>query len=120
MAVLGLARSGITHTIRGTADFEMFEPNRQPPGQFPQPNAFKISFPNRMRMHSWICRRFIILACTSAARQFALMGDIGWDVGPASECPITFKTRIFHQTFSTEYQDACAMPWDLSGMPQRI
>jgi long-chain fatty acid transport protein len=104
-------RSGITHEIQGSASFRNV-PSVTAPGapiQFPQPNIFQSIFFDQNAnaeldlpeiYHFSIYQRF--------ARQFALMGDIGWTRwSRLQSVPITFQNANTPATIlNLEYRDA--------------
>jgi len=104
-------RSGITHTIRGTASFRDVPTisAAAAPVQFPQPNLFQNIFPDQNAnaqldlpeiYHFGVYQRF--------ARQFALMGDIAWTRwSRLQNIPITFQNANTPPTIlGLEYRDA--------------
>jgi long-chain fatty acid transport protein len=104
-------RSGITHNIEGTVSFRGVPTITASgaPVQFPQPNLFQsIFFDQNVNAQLELPEIYHFGAYQRFARQFALMGDIGWvRWSRLQSVPVTFQSaNTPSDILNLEYRDA--------------
>ncbi len=103
-------RSGISHTLKGTASFRNVPAITAAgsPVQFPQPNAFQdIFFDQNAAAQLNLPEIYHFSVYQRFARQFAMMGDIAWTRwSTLQSLPIVFENAgTPAETFHLNYQD---------------